>query len=71
MSIPPAPQLLADMIASSPILFDPEMGAPGGSGEGDESMGDGGIDPNMDPELAMVRIELPFRFAQEEKADLF
>lgn len=47
------------MIASSPILFDPEMGGgAGGSGEGDESMGGDGIDPNMDPELAMVRILL-------------
>lgn len=58
VSIPPAPTLLADMIASSPILFDPEMGGGGGGSGGDEGAGgDGGaIDPNMDPELAMVRL---------------
>jgi hypothetical protein len=44
------------MIASSPILFDPEMGGGGGgSGSGgDQGMDGDGIDPNMDPELAMV-----------------
>ena len=43
------------MIASSPILFDPEMGAGplGDGGEGDDGMA-GEVDPNMDPELAMV-----------------
>lgn len=59
MSIPPAPTLLADMIASSPILFDPEMGGGGGGSGGDGGAGGDGdvIDPNMDPELAMVRLE--------------
>jgi len=43
------------MIASSPILFDADMAAAaGGGGGGGEGMGEDGIDPNMDPELAMV-----------------
>jgi 26S proteasome regulatory subunit N10 len=57
VSVPPGPHLLADIIISSPILFDGEAGARGGQagGEGGEG-GDGGdgFDPNMDPELAMV-----------------
>lgn len=55
MSVPAGPHLLGDVIASSAILFDPEMaGASGGAGgDGDDNaMGD--LDPSMDPELAMV-----------------
>lgn len=48
VSVPSGERFLSDVIASSPILFDGEnpMAAAGGF-EGD-------IDPNMDPELAMV-----------------
>lgn len=55
VSIPQTQALLADMIASSPILFDADLAAAtgaGGGGGGD--MDENGIDPNMDPELAMV-----------------
>jgi 26S proteasome regulatory subunit N10 len=52
VSIPNSQALLSDMIASSPILFDGENAAAGGAVEG-EGMFDG-VDPNMDPELAMV-----------------
>lgn len=70
VSIPPGPHLLSDMIASSPILAadggafaasaaagaqgdgDIDMAALGGEGGGGDDFG--GIDPNMDPELAMV-----------------
>lgn len=50
VSVPPGPHLLADMIAQSAILFDPERAPTGGEGGMDQD----GIDPNMDPELAMV-----------------
>lgn len=56
MSVPPGERFLSDVIASSPILFDGEnpMAAAGGF-EGD-------IDPNMDPELAMVRGACSFSY---------
>ncbi|CEH12848.1 probable 26s proteasome regulatory subunit rpn10 [Ceraceosorus bombacis] len=60
LTIPPSPQLLSDLILSSPILM--EEGAGGGSGEGGEGGASGGggggfefgVDPSMDPELAMA-----------------
>jgi 26S proteasome regulatory subunit N10 len=70
VSIPPGPHLLSDMLISSPILAgDHGMGIPdeamgdagigagpsgaaGGSGAGFEF----GVDPSLDPELAMVRL---------------
>ena len=60
--MPPGPHLLSDMVVRSPILAgdqglpDEVMGdagapAAGGSGAGFEF----GVDPSLDPELAMVR----------------
>ncbi|WVW81274.1 hypothetical protein I302_103265 [Kwoniella bestiolae CBS 10118] len=70
VSIPPGPRFLSDVILSSPILFDGEAGAAGGSGgaggEG-EFGGEDGIDPNMDPELAMA-IRMSLQEAQEAAA---
>jgi len=59
LTVPPATDLLlSDAILSSAILIDPESGAaPGGSGSGGGAGNvgaDGEIDPNLDPELAMV-----------------
>lgn len=58
LTIPPATDLLlSDSILSSAILIDPESGAqPSGSGSGGGGGQDGEIDPNLDPELAMVRL---------------
>lgn len=58
MSVPPGPHLLSDVIISSPILAGDgaqgeggeASGVPGGSG-GDFEFG---VDPTLDPELAMV-----------------
>ncbi|WWC57593.1 uncharacterized protein I303_100125 [Kwoniella dejecticola CBS 10117] len=65
VSIPPGPQFLSDVILSSPILFDGDGAIPGGSGSGGGGegafgiSGEDGIDPNMDPELAMaIRMSL-------------
>lgn len=60
MSVPPGPHLLSDVIISSPILAGDgaqgeggeASGVPGGSG-GDFEFG---VDPTLDPELAMVSI---------------
>ncbi|KAI8335690.1 hypothetical protein BC941DRAFT_377322 [Chlamydoabsidia padenii] len=62
VSIPPGPHLLSDMLMSTPIIAG-EDGASGNfsSGGGDFEFG---IDPNLDPELALaLRISL-----EEEKA---
>ncbi|OCF60147.1 26S proteasome regulatory subunit N10 [Kwoniella mangroviensis CBS 10435] len=71
VSIPPGPRFLSDVILSSPILFDGDANAAGGSGDvgGGGFGGDGvdGIDPNMDPELAMA-IRMSLQEAQEAAA---
>lgn len=59
MSVPAGPQLLSDIILSSPVLQEEggDSGAgPSGSGGGGNSF-EFGVDPSMDPELAMVSIE--------------
>jgi 26S proteasome regulatory subunit N10 len=69
VSVPPGPHLLSDMLISSPILAGdrgegiPEEamgdgGAAGPSAGGSGAAGAGfefGVDPSLDPELAMVR----------------
>ncbi len=60
LSVPAGPQLLSDIILSSPVLQEEggDSGAgPSGSGGGGNSF-EFGVDPSMDPELAMVSIEL-------------
>lgn len=48
--------LPADVLVTSPILNDGEGGAYQGGGGGGGGFSEfGGIDPNMDPELALVR----------------
>lgn len=61
MSVPPGTHLLSDVIISSPILSEdrgipPEaMGDVGGaSGSGGANF-EFGVDPSLDPELALVR----------------
>lgn len=52
VSVPPGNQLLSDVLLSSPIIAG-ENGVPAGlvsSGGGFEF----GVDPNLDPELALV-----------------
>ena len=62
VTIPPGPHLLSDLLATSPILageggagMPTGMDQDGGDfGAGATGGADFGIDPNMDPELAMV-----------------
>ena len=53
VTIPPGPHLLSDMLISTPIVAgeDGAAGHFGGSGGGDFEFG---IDPSLDPELALV-----------------
>lgn len=57
LSIPAGPQLLSDIILSSPVLQEEggDAGGAGPSGAGGSSQFEFGVDPSMDPELAMVR----------------
>lgn len=61
--VPPGPRLISDALISSPILSDDrsasiptELGGTGGDGPSASSGGDFefGVDPSLDPELAMV-----------------
>jgi 26S proteasome regulatory subunit N10 len=56
VTIPPGPHLLSDMLISTPIIAGEDGGAAGNFGAGG-SGGDFefGIDPSLDPELALVR----------------
>lgn len=56
LSVPAGPQLLSDIILTSPVLQEEggDSGAgPSGSGGGGNQF-EFGVDPSMDPELAMV-----------------
>ena len=55
VSIPVSPELLAESIQRSPILYDPDFDT--GAGDAGEG-GFGAVDPDMDPELAMVILVL-------------
>jgi 26S proteasome regulatory subunit N10 len=60
LTVPPGPHILSDIIISSPILQDGEggggaaMGAGGMGMMGAPSQFDYGVDPSLDPELAMA-----------------
>jgi 26S proteasome regulatory subunit N10 len=68
----PAGVLPSDVLISSPILAGDggvSMGGGGGGGGGDAFAEYGGIDPNMDPELAMVlRVSMEEERARQERA---
>jgi len=72
--IPPGPGLLSDQLVTSPILNgDGSTGAAGAGGEGGGGGGDGfefGIDPSIDPELALaLRMSMEEEKARVEKAN--
>lgn len=54
VSIPVSSDLLAESIQRSPILYDPEFDTGSAGGGGGGGGGSGEVDPEMDPELAMV-----------------
>jgi len=63
--IPPGPGLLSDQLVTSPILNGDGSGAQGGMGGGEAGgLDEFGIDPSLDPELALaLRMSM-----EEEKA---
>jgi 26S proteasome regulatory subunit N10 len=71
--IPPGPGLLSDQLVTSPILNGD--GSTGGAGAGGEGGGGGdafefGIDPSVDPELALaLRMSMEEEKARVEKAN--
>ncbi|KAJ3859974.1 MAG: hypothetical protein NXY57DRAFT_966257 [Lentinula lateritia] len=76
--VPPGPRLISDALISSPILSDDrsasiptELGGTGGDGPSASSGGDFefGVDPSLDPELAMaLRISMQEAQAREVAA---
>lgn len=56
VSIPPGPHILSDMLLSTSILSGEEGAAAANFGSGGGGGGDFefGVDPNLDPELALV-----------------
>ncbi|KAG5461987.1 MAG: hypothetical protein BJ554DRAFT_5741, partial [Olpidium bornovanus] len=66
VTVPPGPHVLSDLLISSPVI-NSDGGAPAGFGGGGAVGFEFGIDPNLDPELALVRIilstELLFRIS--------
>lgn len=56
LKVEPGPYLLSDRVNASPILRGEGASGSGGGGGGDGMMqDDDGVDPNLDPELAMVK----------------
>ncbi|CAL3966216.1 hypothetical protein PZA11_002937 [Diplocarpon coronariae] len=68
--IPPGPGLLSDQLVTSPILNGDGISGGGGGGEG-ASTGDNfefGVDPSMDPELALaLRMSMEEEKARQDK----
>ncbi|KAI6035656.1 hypothetical protein F5J12DRAFT_711624 [Pisolithus orientalis] len=68
VSVPPGPHLLSDVIISSPVLAEDRgippgtIAAAGPSGTGGTNDYEFGVDPNLDPELAMA-----LRMSMEEE----
>ena len=66
VTVTPGPRLLYEHIASSPIILEEGAtgmgGFDGGAGGGDGAFMDFGVDPSMDPELAMA-----LRLSMEEE----
>ncbi|CAG8620559.1 12963_t:CDS:2 [Gigaspora margarita] len=63
VTVPPGPHILSDILISSPIIAGEDGGVPPGFTVGSGGSYEFGVDPNLDPELAMaLRISL-----EEEK----
>lgn len=71
VNIPPGPHILSDLVLTSPIMSDAPSSA-GGSGAvgGGFEADSGGVDPSMDPELAMaLRISIEEERQRQERAN--
>ncbi|KAJ1925621.1 proteasome regulatory particle base subunit rpn10 [Tieghemiomyces parasiticus] len=61
VALPPAPQILSERVRNSPILAS-EDGGSGGYGDAETNDYEFGVDPNLDPELALA-----LRMSMEEE----
>jgi len=68
VTIPPGPHILSDILISSPILTgSSEDGSSGSGSTGSGGGGFGGVDPNLDPELALaLKMSLEEERARQE-----
>eukprot|EP00123_Amoebidium_parasiticum_P006835 comp17688_c0_seq2/m.17549 comp17688_c0_seq2/g.17549 ORF comp17688_c0_seq2/g.17549 comp17688_c0_seq2/m.17549 type:complete len:400 (-) comp17688_c0_seq2:103-1302(-) len=67
VSVPPGPHILSDILVSSPILAG--EGGVAGVGGADASQFEFGVDPSLDPELAMaLRISMEEERLRQERA---
>lgn len=69
VTIPPGPHILSDVLMTSPIVIDEDGAAPSGFTGGNNDF-EFGVDPNIDPELALaLRISLEEeKMRQEQEA---
>jgi 26S proteasome regulatory subunit N10 len=69
VTIPPGPHILSDVLMTSPIVIDEDGAAPSGFAGGNNDF-EFGVDPNIDPELALaLRISLEEeKMRQEQEA---
>jgi 26S proteasome regulatory subunit N10 len=69
--IPPGPGLLSDQLVTTPIMNEGGSASGGGGGDGGASEGfEFGIDPSIDPELALaLRMSMEEEKARVEKAN--
>jgi 26S proteasome regulatory subunit N10 len=71
VTIPPGPHILSDILISSPIIAGEEGGSSmGGSSAGANDFGPyGGVDPNLEPELALaLKVSMEEERARQEEA---
>jgi 26S proteasome regulatory subunit N10 len=70
VTIPPGPRLLSDVLTSSPIINDDSVGSGAGMGGAASSseLFEFGVDPSVDPELALaLRLSLEDEKARQER----
>jgi len=70
VTVPPGPHILSDILISSPIIAGDEGGSGmGGVGTGASDFGFGGVDPNLEPELALaLKVSMEEERARQEEA---
>jgi len=70
VTVPPGPHILSDILISSPVITGEEGGAPGAIGGGGGDFGAyGGVDPNLEPELALaLKVSMEEERARQEAA---
>jgi 26S proteasome regulatory subunit N10 len=69
VTVPPGPHILSDILISSPLITGEEGGAPGAMGGAGGDFGGFGVDPNLEPELALaLKVSMEEERARQEAA---